>query len=217
MTERKNTAPPQPGPSAQGHVGGEQPKNLEKFLRELHWASEGSYRSVTTKLDQDEARELVALLHASPPPHVGAVGAGWLSERVASAQAEMAKLPPERQELLRQSDAYKGWKLSVKIEQRDDGGVLVRSDDLPGLILSGEDPRQVGACIIPAIEALKGYKADSAPTPPDTGPSREQIEHIKRSLQMCADDPTRQIRLGSEYASYLLALLPDVKERGDGD
>ena len=44
--------------------------------------------------------------------------------------------------------------IKVQIIDREDGGVRVFSDDLPGLILSGEDNEVVVAAIVPAIEAI---------------------------------------------------------------
>ena len=46
----------------------------------------------------------------------------------------------------------------VTLEDRDDGGLLVYSDDLPGLILSGPDKHAVCGCIAPAIQALFEHK-----------------------------------------------------------
>src|SRR5438270_403102 len=44
--------------------------------------------------------------------------------------------------------------LTVTLEDRDDGGLRVYSDDLPGLILSGEDKQAVCEAIAPAITAI---------------------------------------------------------------
>ena len=44
--------------------------------------------------------------------------------------------------------------LSIKIEQRPDGGVRIWSDQLPGLILSGRDPLKVMSDVWPAITEL---------------------------------------------------------------
>ena len=44
--------------------------------------------------------------------------------------------------------------ITVSLLDREDGGVRVQSDDLPGLILSGSDKEQVVKSIIPAISAL---------------------------------------------------------------
>lgn len=40
-----------------------------------------------------------------------------------------------------------------------DGCLYVRSDDLPGLILSGDDHAAVKAEIFPAVEALLNYQS----------------------------------------------------------
>jgi len=48
--------------------------------------------------------------------------------------------------------------VSVTIEDRDDAGLRVFSDDLPGLILSGQDRAKVLRSIAPAIQALFEHK-----------------------------------------------------------
>lgn len=54
------------------------------------------------------------------------------------------------------------WKVNVTMECREDGGLRVYSDDLPGLILSGRDPRKVAADIPTAIQILMDYKNQNA-------------------------------------------------------
>jgi len=44
--------------------------------------------------------------------------------------------------------------VSVELIDRNDGGLDVRSGDLPGLIISGVDREKVRAAIVPAIRAL---------------------------------------------------------------
>ena len=44
--------------------------------------------------------------------------------------------------------------VKVTLDERDDGGLRVSSSTLPGLILSGSDPKHVFSCIAPAITAL---------------------------------------------------------------
>lgn len=48
--------------------------------------------------------------------------------------------------------------VTVILQDREDGGLRVYSDDLPGLILSGSDRVKVAASIVPAIEALFEHK-----------------------------------------------------------
>ena len=48
--------------------------------------------------------------------------------------------------------------VKVNIENRDDGGIRVWSDDLPGLILSGKDRTKVIADIEPAVRVLLRHK-----------------------------------------------------------
>lgn len=39
-------------------------------------------------------------------------------------------------------------------ERREDGGLRITSPEVPGLVLSGEDPAEVMADVLPAIDAL---------------------------------------------------------------
>jgi hypothetical protein len=48
--------------------------------------------------------------------------------------------------------------ITVTLEDREDKGLRVYSDDLPGLILSGPDRAAVAALIIPSIQALFEHK-----------------------------------------------------------
>ena len=43
-----------------------------------------------------------------------------------------------------------GKRLTIKLEVREDGGLRVYSDELPGLVLSGADPAKVMADVVPA-------------------------------------------------------------------
>ena len=45
-------------------------------------------------------------------------------------------------------------KVVVTCKRRDDGGLQVWSEDVPGLLLSGPDPDAVLEDVIPALEAL---------------------------------------------------------------
>lgn len=60
--------------------------------------------------------------------------------------------------------------VTVTLEDRADGGLRVRSEDLPGLILSGPDKHRVCDSIAPAIKALLEHKgirvANVAPSQP---------------------------------------------------
>ncbi|HEY3778038.1 MAG TPA: hypothetical protein VGL35_08260 [Rhizomicrobium sp.] len=44
--------------------------------------------------------------------------------------------------------------LSVTLAGREDGGLNVSSDELPGLILSGSDHEKTASAIVPAIKAI---------------------------------------------------------------
>ena len=52
--------------------------------------------------------------------------------------------------------------IKVFLEDRDDGGVRVWSDDLPGLILSGRDRVKVLADIEPAARTIMEHKGEDA-------------------------------------------------------
>ncbi len=58
--------------------------------------------------------------------------------------------------------------ISVTFERREDGGLRVYSDDVPGLVLSGPDPVAVFEDVVPALERLfehnKGLRAVFEPT-----------------------------------------------------
>lgn len=59
--------------------------------------------------------------------------------------------------------------VTVTLTDREDGGLRVHSDDLPGLILSGSDRAKVADAIIPAIQAIfkhKGMDVTVRPTKP---------------------------------------------------
>jgi hypothetical protein len=45
-------------------------------------------------------------------------------------------------------------KVAVTCQLREDGGLRIWSDDVPGLLLSGPDPDAVLADVIPALAAL---------------------------------------------------------------
>lgn len=45
-------------------------------------------------------------------------------------------------------------RIQITLERREDGGLRVYSNDLPGLVLSGPDADQVGSDIWPAIREL---------------------------------------------------------------
>jgi hypothetical protein len=48
--------------------------------------------------------------------------------------------------------------VTVTLEDREDGGLRVYSKDLPGLILSGPDKKEICDLIAPAIKGLLEYK-----------------------------------------------------------
>jgi len=79
--------------------------------------------------------------------------------------------------------------LSVTLASREDGGLKVSSDDLPGLILSGSDRDKTAAAIAPTIEAIfehrgfggvrvhRGTPVTEALTPGDPQKVDVHIEH----------------------------------------
>lgn len=58
-------------------------------------------------------------------------------------------------------------KISVTFERREDGGLRVYSDDVPGLMLSGADPLAVFSDVLPALNFLfehnRNMKVDFGP------------------------------------------------------
>lgn len=52
------------------------------------------------------------------------------------------------------------WAVQIFVAERSDGGMRVWSDELPGLILSGPNPRDVGGDIFRAVQVLREYKAE---------------------------------------------------------
>ena len=78
--------------------------------------------------------------------------------------------------------------VTVTLADREDGGLRVFSNDLPGLILSGSERKRVVASIIPAIKALfehNGYrKVVVRPTKPvsevlQPGAPRDMDVHVE--------------------------------------
>ena len=55
------------------------------------------------------------------------------------------------------SETMIGKRLTIKLEVREDGGLRVYSDELPGLILSGADPAKVMADVVPAWTVLANW------------------------------------------------------------
>ena len=51
-------------------------------------------------------------------------------------------------------------KITVTIEKRDDGGLYVYSDDLPGFVLSHKNARSVFSDIEPALSVFLSKKLD---------------------------------------------------------
>jgi len=58
--------------------------------------------------------------------------------------------------------------LTVILQRREDGGLRVFSNEVPGLILSGQYPQKVLDDIKPALETIMGRKLDvpKIPVPP---------------------------------------------------
>lgn len=50
--------------------------------------------------------------------------------------------------------------IRVQFSEREDGGLRIMSDDLPGLILSGADQSAVWRDLGPAIEVLLKHNSD---------------------------------------------------------
>lgn len=54
--------------------------------------------------------------------------------------------------------ASNGKTYDVYFMNREDGGLRVWSEDMPGLILSGSDPTKVLMCVSPALNRLAEHK-----------------------------------------------------------
>lgn len=65
--------------------------------------------------------------------------------------------------------------ITVVLEDREEEGLQVYSDDLPGLILSGPDRTRVAAAIIPSIEALFRHQGFHSVKVRPTRPIREVL------------------------------------------
>lgn len=50
---------------------------------------------------------------------------------------------------------------TITLIRRDDGGLRVCSDQIPGLILSGPDPLKVMSDVWPAIQALEQHRVQT--------------------------------------------------------
>lgn len=48
--------------------------------------------------------------------------------------------------------------MTLTLEAREDGGLRISSEQMPGLILSGHDPDAVMAKVLPAITALQQHQ-----------------------------------------------------------
>jgi hypothetical protein len=49
-------------------------------------------------------------------------------------------------------------RVTVRFERRDDGGLLIYSDDVPGLVLSHRDPRKALEDLIPALKIILSHR-----------------------------------------------------------
>jgi hypothetical protein len=56
--------------------------------------------------------------------------------------------------------------VTITLEEREDGGMRIYSDDIPGLILSGPDPSKLVADLPIALEVLKVVRPLAALQPP---------------------------------------------------
>lgn len=52
-----------------------------------------------------------------------------------------------------------GTRITIVLEVREDGGLQVCSDDVPGLILSHNDPAKIMADVWPALVALTAWRS----------------------------------------------------------
>lgn len=47
--------------------------------------------------------------------------------------------------------------ITIRLIRREDDGLRIYSEDVPGLILSGPDPDEVMANVLPALQELKAW------------------------------------------------------------
>jgi hypothetical protein len=77
-------------------------------------------------------------------------------------------------------------KISVRVSGREDGGLRVTSDDVPGLLLSGADRQRVwnlvGPTVIGLLKANRGMAVEAVfypSTSPQTGENHSVDVHVK--------------------------------------
>lgn len=86
-------------------------------------------------------------------------------------------------------------RLTVTIEDREDGGLHVRSRDVPGLHLSGADKARVWSMVAPAVKALleanRGVRAKAVFLPEEVldapGGPREIKLHVQREADLLVE------------------------------
>jgi hypothetical protein len=86
--------------------------------------------------------------------------------------------------------------VTVTLEDREDGGLRVYSDDLPGLILSGSDRNRVAAQIVPAIEALFAHKGLAGVT----------VRPAKLISEVLRDDSPRSVNVAVTHEQFVVEL-----------
>lgn len=78
-------------------------------------------------------------------------------------------------------------RVTVTVQDREDGGVHVHSPDVPGLHLSGADRRQVWAMVAPAIkhllEANRGVRARAVFLPEEVLDAPEGPREVRLNVQ----------------------------------
>ncbi len=57
---------------------------------------------------------------------------------------------------------------TISVVRREDGGLRIWSDDVPGLLLSGADPSAVWRDLGPAIQTLLSHNTAREPQPSDS-------------------------------------------------
>jgi hypothetical protein len=70
--------------------------------------------------------------------------------------------------------------IRVTVDPREDGGVIVYSEDLPGLFLSGQEGTKILAAIEPAVHALLEHRGE---------PTKDVVIDVSFMMCDCTFEP----------------------------
>lgn len=92
--------------------------------------------------------------------------------------------------------------VNVTLEDREDGGLRVHSDDLAGLILSGANRDTVAAQIAPSIKALLEHK----------GFHGVAVKHAQLIADVLQSSGSRNIGVPVQHEQFVVELELDAAE-----